>query len=92
MNLQGKCAARDLSSAMRGKSRRSSKAPAQADKSCCSRIGLETAREKRSTFAEDFLVEHSHAVLCIDLFAAAGDYEAAPRETQKSAQSYGFPS
>jgi len=50
------------------------------------------ARAGELSFAEDFMLEHTHTGLRIALLGIAGKSGSAPREQQKSAQCYGFPS
>jgi hypothetical protein len=85
------CTARDCLSSGRNKSQNSHRSLDQADR-VNSQIGPEGARAKGSTFAEDFMLEHSHAGLLIALMGSADNYVAAPKESYKSTQHYGFPS
>jgi hypothetical protein len=86
------CEARDRLSAGRNKSRNSFSPAVQADNSDSSGIELEGAGERKSSFAEDFMLEHSNSSLFIAMIGRAGRYGASAKEPQKSTQYYGFPS
>jgi hypothetical protein len=92
MNHSGICDTVNLQPAKHSRSRRSSKTLVQPERSCSSRIESNGARAKGPTFAEDFMLEHSHSALHIGLFEAARSYGVSPRESHELAQFYGFPS
>jgi hypothetical protein len=85
------CEARDCLSAGRKKSHNSFRPAAEADHSNSSGTKLEGASERKSTFAEDFMLEHSNSSLFIAMIGRAGRYGAGAKEPQKSTQYYGFP-
>ncbi|MGA9130117.1 MAG: hypothetical protein WB425_18440 [Terracidiphilus sp.] len=64
----------------------------QSDRSKSSRIETDGARVKRPSFAEDFMLEHSHAGLLIAIMGSAVRYGSAPAEPLHPTQYYGFPS
>jgi hypothetical protein len=86
------CEARDCLSAGRNKSRNSFMPAGEADHSNSSGIELEGSGERKSSFAEDFMLEHSNSSLFIAMIGQAGRYGAAAKEPHKSTQYYGFPS
>ena len=85
------CEARDCLSAGRNKSRNSFRPAGEADHSNSSGTELEGASKRKSTFAEDFMLEHSNSSLFIAMIGRAGRYGAGAKEPQKSTQYYGFP-
>ena len=85
------CEARDCLSAGRNKSRNSFRPAGEADHSNSSGTELEGASKRKSTFAEDFMLEHSNSSLFIAMIGRAGRYGAGTKEPQKSTQYYGFP-
>jgi hypothetical protein len=64
----------------------------QANSAACSGNEPVTASVQRSSFAEDFMLEHSNSSLLIAIMGSNEGHGAAPGESHKSAQSYGFPS
>jgi hypothetical protein len=92
MGLLKECEARDRLSAGRSKSQRSFRPAGQSDRTNSSAIEPDGAKAKRPTFAEDFMLEHSHSGLVITMIGSAGSHVAASKELQKSTQYYGFPS
>jgi hypothetical protein len=59
---------------------------------CCPKIELGGTKEKKPSFSEDFLLEHSNFGRHIALIGISAGYGAAAKELQQSTQSYGFPS
>jgi hypothetical protein len=53
---------------------------------------VEGSGERKSSFAEDFMLEHSNSSLFIAMIGKAGCYGAAAKDPQNSTQYYGFPS
>jgi hypothetical protein len=92
MGLPKKCDARNCLSAGRSTSHNSFRPAGQADRTNSSGIEPDGARRKRLTFAEDFVLEHSHSGLHITLTGISASAGIAPREPQQSTQSFGFPS
>ncbi len=86
------CEARDRLSASRNKSRNSFRLTEEADNNNSSGTKLEGASERKSTFAEDFMLEHSNSSLFIAMIGRADRYGAGAKEPHKSTQYYGFPS
>ena len=86
------CEARDRLSAGRNNSRNSFRPAGNADNSNSSRTKLEGSGERKSSFAEDFMLEHSNSSLFIAMIGRTGRYGAGAKEPQKSTQYYGFPS
>ena len=86
------CEARDCLSAGRNKSRNSFRPAGEADHSNLSGTELVGAGKRKSSFAEDFMLEHSNSSLFIAMIGRAGRYGAGVKEPQKSTQYYGFPS
>jgi hypothetical protein len=88
------CEAMDRLSAGRNKNRNSFRPAGEADNcnSNLSRIESEGSRERKSSFAEDFMLEHSNSSLFIAMIGRVGRYGAGGKEPQKSTQYYGFPS
>ena len=76
----------------RGKSQYLSRPAGQPRKVNPSGREPEKTQVNRLTFAEDFMLEHSHPGRRIALMGMADSYEAASREPQESTQSFGFPS
>jgi hypothetical protein len=91
MTLVKNCDTRNRLFAGRNKSQHTFRSVGQTDAASSSGIETEGARSKSLSFAEDFMLEHSHSVL-IAVMGSAGSFGAAPREPQKSTQSFGFPS
>jgi len=92
MSLAKKCDTRDRLSAGRSRSQHSFRPASQADSANSSGIELDEATGNRLSFAEDFLLEHTHTSLRIAFRGMAGNSGTSPREQHKSAQCYGFPS
>jgi hypothetical protein len=86
------CDARDRLSAGRSKSHPSFRQSGRANMCNSSETELDGARAKKTTFAEDFMLEHSHSGLLIAMMGSAGSYAATSKELHKSTQHYGFPS
>jgi hypothetical protein len=86
------CEARDCPSAGRNKSHNSFRPAGEADHSNSSGIEVEGSGERKSSFAEDFMLEHSNSSLFIAMIGKAGCYGAAAKDPQNSTQYYGFPS
>jgi hypothetical protein len=63
-----------------------------ADQANLSGIAPDGARASRPTFAEDFMLEHSLARGQAAWIGIAGRSGPMPKQTQQSAQSFGFPS
>ncbi len=85
------CEEKDCLSAGRNKSRNSFRPAGKADNSHSSGTELEGVSKRKSTFAEDFLLEHSNSNLFIAMIGRTGRYGAGTREPHKSTQYYGFP-
>jgi hypothetical protein len=92
MDTLKKCNARNRLSAGRNKSQHSFRTAGQPDRADSSKIEHNVTRPATVTFAEDFMLEHSHPGRRIALMGMADSYEAASREPQESTQSFGFPS
>jgi hypothetical protein len=80
----------DRLSADRNQIHRSFRQSGQADRISASEMEPEGINAKQSTFAEDFMLEHSNSSLFIAMMGGASRY-GAPKEPQKSTQYYGFP-
>jgi len=94
-------AAKDRFSTGRSKSRNSYFSPGKTGSTVSAVVAIDAeangieAAEKKSSFAEDFMLEHSSANLFIAMMGSAGkasSYVSAPKESHKSTQHYGFPS
>ena len=92
MGILNKNGTRNLPSASRDKCQHLFMSVGQADRTNSSGIKLDGTRANRLTFAEDFMMEHSHSGRSIALIGIAVSYGTAPKESQPSAQSFGFPS
>jgi len=92
MSLAKKCDTRDRLSAGRNRSQHSFRPVSRTDRANCSGIDADGAGANRQSFAEDFLLEHTHPGLRITLIGMAADSGTSPREQNQSAQCYGFPS
>lgn len=92
MSLAKKSEKRERLSAGRSRSQHSFRPASQADSANSSGIELDESRAGRQSFAEDFMLEHTHSSLRIAFIGIAGKSATAPREQHKSAQCYGFPS
>jgi hypothetical protein len=77
-------------SAGRNRNHRSFRQIGQADRVADSGVEPGEINSKQSTFAEDFMLEHSNSNLFIAMMGSASRMSA-PMETQKSTQHYGFP-
>jgi hypothetical protein len=91
MSLLNKNGTRNLPSARRDKSQHSFRPEGQADKNNSLGIEPDGAGAKRLTFAEDFMMEHSHSGRSIASIGIAVGYATAPKEPQPPDQSFGFP-
>jgi len=92
MGLPKKCDTRYLSPATPNESRSSFRNGGQANESTLFKTEPDAIRAKRLSFAEDFLLEHSSSNLRVAMIEILASASATPREPQKSAQSFGFPS
>jgi hypothetical protein len=92
MSLAKKCDTRDRLSAGRARSQHSFRSTSHSDRVNSTEIETDGARGNRMSFAEDFLLEHTNSSIRIGLIGMAGKSGNPPREQQKSAQCYGFPS
>jgi len=92
MGLPRKCDARHLSTASPNKSQPSCRPVSKAIRTSSFKIEPDATRTNRETFAEDFLLEHSHSTLRLAVIEITASASATPREPQQSAQSFGFPS
>jgi hypothetical protein len=86
------CDARDRLSTGRSKIHPSFRPAAQADPCNTSGIEMDGAKADKPTFAEDFMLEHSHSGLLVAMMGSVGSYIASSKELHKSTQHYGFPS
>lgn len=86
------CEARDSLPAGRSKSHNAYRPVRQANRTNASELEMDGARAKKTTFAEDFMLEHSNSGLLIALMGSAGSYKVVSKEVQHSTQYYGFPS
>jgi hypothetical protein len=92
MSLAKKCDTRDRLSAGRGRSQHSFRPASRADRTNSIEMKPDGAQANRMSFAEDFLLEHTHSSLRIAFVGRTPSSATAPREQQMSAQCYGFPS
>lgn len=92
MDLLKKCDARNLTPARRKTNPHSFRQVGQANRTNSSGSDSDGASLSRRTFADDFMLEHSHSSLQMTLIGIAASYGSASKEPQPSAQSYGFPS
>lgn len=92
MNHSGTCDTAILRPARRSRNAHSPKTTIQAAPSTGRRTEPARAGAAMPTFAEDFLLEHSHSALSIDLFETVESYRVTSRDSQVVAQFYGFPS
>ncbi|MGD0830181.1 MAG: hypothetical protein ABR907_04505 [Terracidiphilus sp.] len=88
MGFAQTCDTRSRRSPSRGKTQHSHRPVSPTDRA----NSPDGSLTERPSFAEDFLLEHSHAHVQITLVGLAASSEAAPKAMQHSAQSYGFPS
>ena len=86
------CEASNRLSAGRNKSHSTFMPAGQTDRTNSSGIELDGACAKKTSFAEDFMLEHSNSSLFIAMIGSVGRHRTAPNEPQKSTQCYGFPS
>jgi putative heme iron utilization protein len=84
------CESTDRLSAGRNRIHRSFRQSGQVDRISASEMEPDGSSTKQSTFAEDFMLEHSNSSLFIAMMGSASRH-GAPKETQKSTQCYGFP-
>lgn len=92
MSLAKKCDTRSRLSSGRNKSEHSFRPMGQTDRATSSGIEPDGTRADRLTFAEDFMLEHTHSGLRITVIGMAGNSGATSREQHKLTQCYGFPS
>jgi hypothetical protein len=83
---------RDRLSAGRIRSQHSFRPVSVADRANSSRIETDGARPGRLSFAEDFMLEHTHSGMHIAVIGMSGASASVAREQHKSTQCYGFPS
>jgi hypothetical protein len=91
MNLVKKCDTRTHLSPGRNKTQHTPRRTGQAEKANASAMEPDRIRPIRRTFAEDFMLEHSHPGLQIAAIGISGISGAAPQESQKPTQCFGFP-
>ncbi len=89
MGFANSCDTRSRLSASRSKSQHSLRPVDRSNSSANTGGGSPT---DRPTFAEDFMLEHSHKQVQFTLIGLSASCEAVPKAMQNSAQSYGFPS
>jgi hypothetical protein len=92
MSLAKKCDTRDRLSTGRNRSQHSFRPVGHTDRASSSGIEADGAGANRQSFAEDFLLEHTHPSLRITVIGMSGNSGSMPREQNQSAQCYGFPS
>jgi len=92
MDFLQKCDASNRLSSNRNTSQNSFRPVSQADRTNSSLIEPDGTKAKRLTFAEDFMLEHSHSGQHIDLTGILASAGTALREPQQSTQFFGFPS
>jgi len=92
MSLAKKCDTRDRLNAGRNSSQHSFRPAGHAERASSGGTVVDGTAANRLSFAEDFLLEHTHSNLLITMVGMAGNSATAPREKFKSAQCYGFPS
>lgn len=92
MNLAKKCDTRSRLSTGRNKSEHSFRPMGRTERATSSGIEPDGTRANRMTFAEDFMLEHTHSGLRVAMIGMAGNSGTASREQQKLTQCYGFPS
>jgi hypothetical protein len=83
---------RNRLSAGRNRKQHTFRPAVEAERANSSEIAPDEARADRLSFAEDFMLEHTHSGLLITMMGMKGGSGTARREQQKSAQCYGFPS
>jgi hypothetical protein len=84
------CESADHLAAGRNRIHRSFRQSGQADRISASEMEPDGIREKQSSFAEDFMLEHSNSSLFIAMMGSASRH-GAPKEPAISTQHYGFP-
>jgi hypothetical protein len=92
MSLATKSDIRERLSAGRSRSQHSFRSASPVDSANSSGIEPVGATAKRPSFAEDFMLEHTHSSLRIAFRGMTGNSGTSTREQQQSAQCYGFPS
>jgi len=92
MSLASTSDKRDRLSAGRNRSQHSFRPVSKAERVSASNNESDGARARRLSFAEDFLMEHTHSGLHITVVGMAGASADTSREQQMSTQCYGFPS
>jgi len=80
----------DRLSTGRNRVHRSFRQSGQAERIAASGVEPSEISTKQSTFAEDFMLEHSNSNLFIAMMGSASRL-GAPKEAHKSTQHYGFP-
>ena len=90
-HLKG-CEASNRVCAGRSRSQNSYRPAGQFDRINSTETEPDRITAKRPTFAEDFMLEHSHSGLLIALMGSAATYASTSREKHESTQHYGFPS
>lgn len=86
------CESSNRIAAGQNKSRSACRPAGRADRSASSANVMDGASAPKTTFAEDFMLEHSNSSLFIAMMGSVGRQGAAAREPQKSTQHFGFPS
>jgi hypothetical protein len=92
MSLATKSDKRERLSAGRNRSQHSFRPVSHVDSANSTGTESDGARADRLSFAEDFMLEHTHSSLRVTFLGMAGNSAVAPREQHKVAQCYGFPS
>lgn len=92
MDTLRKCDTRNLATARRKQSQHAFRSMGQAERANSSGSNPDGVCVNRQSFAEDFMAEHCKSSLQMTLIGIAASYGSASRESQPSAQSYGFPS
>lgn len=91
MSLATKRDTSDRLSTGRNRSQHSFRPANKANRPNSTGIEADGSRTHRMTFAEDFMLEHNHSGLSITVIGLSGSSENVARESQLSAQCYGFP-
>jgi len=92
MSLATKSDKRERLSAGRNRSQHSFRPVSHADSTNSSATEPDGAKAERLSFAEDFMLEHTHSSLRITFRGMAGNSANGPKEKLNVAQCYGFPS
>lgn len=92
MSLATKSDKREPLSAGRSRGQHSFRPASVVDRANSSGIVMDGATGNRLSFAEDFMLEHTHSGLLINVIGMAGASASVAREPYKSTQCYGFPS